>query len=306
MKKFIRPTIAVLVLVLCVSFAVGADAESAAPVAENLELTTYRGVSVGGKLSAVDPDGDCVGFEIVTPPTKGEIELGEDGCFVYTPDAGRRGKDYFGYKAIDSDGNYSQEATVIIRIKKQKTAVTYSDMGGSSGEYAAVTLAENGIFIGENMAGSYVFSPNEEVTRAEFLAMCMKLTDMDILTGVTFTGFADDSDISDWAKPYVSTALKCGIISGYSTEDSAAVFSAERSISVSEAAVMLDRVLDLTDASAVWVDYEEAVPTWASQSTANLAACGMIPTGVSLSSPSLTRAQAAEMLVGAMAILENR
>ena len=99
-----------------------ARAEGNAPVAQNLELTTYRNVSVGGRLTAVDPDGDTLTFQITTEPTKGEIELTDDGRFVYTPETNRRGRDYFGFKAVDAEGNSSQEATVIIRIEKQKTA----------------------------------------------------------------------------------------------------------------------------------------------------------------------------------------
>ena len=82
-----------------------ARAEGSAPVAQNMELTTYRNVSVGGRLTAVDPDGDTLTFQITTEPTKGEIELTDDGRFVYTPDTNRRGRDYFGYKAMDASGN---------------------------------------------------------------------------------------------------------------------------------------------------------------------------------------------------------
>ncbi|MFR3290871.1 MAG: Ig-like domain-containing protein [Lachnospiraceae bacterium] len=85
-----------------------ARAEGNAPVAQNLELTTYRNVSVGGRLTAVDPDGDTLTFQITTEPTKGEIELTDDGRFVYTPDTNRRGRDYFGFKAVDAEGNSSQ------------------------------------------------------------------------------------------------------------------------------------------------------------------------------------------------------
>ena len=67
-----------------------ARAEGNAPVAQNMELTTYRNVSVGGRLTAVDPDGDTLTFQITTEPTKGEIELTDDGRFVYTPDTNRR------------------------------------------------------------------------------------------------------------------------------------------------------------------------------------------------------------------------
>ena len=126
MKKraIITTCAAVLAAALCTALITAgfAAGTSSSPVAENLELTTYRGVSVGGRLSAVDPDGDVLSYEITTKPAKGTVELSEDGSFVYTPDDGKKGRDYFGYKAVDSQGNYSQEATVIIKITKQKSS----------------------------------------------------------------------------------------------------------------------------------------------------------------------------------------
>ena len=47
----------------------GQEAETAAPVAENLELTTFRNTSVGGTLSASAPDGSPLTFRITTEPT---------------------------------------------------------------------------------------------------------------------------------------------------------------------------------------------------------------------------------------------
>ena len=46
-----------------ISLGVSASAEGTAPVAENLELTTYRNVSVGGQFSAYDPDGNVADSE---------------------------------------------------------------------------------------------------------------------------------------------------------------------------------------------------------------------------------------------------
>ncbi len=112
-----------LMLFMCLSLAAPALAEGAAPIAENLELKTYRHISVGGRLSAYDPDGGELSFIITTPPVKGDIQLEEDGSFVYSPYYNKKGRDYFGYKAQDADGNLSQEATVLIRIEKQKTPV---------------------------------------------------------------------------------------------------------------------------------------------------------------------------------------
>ncbi|MCD7770439.1 MAG: Ig-like domain-containing protein, partial [Oscillospiraceae bacterium] len=120
--------------------------ENTAPVAENLELETYRGVSVGGQLTAYDAEGDSLTFEITTQPIKGTVELTADGYFVYTPKEGKRGKDYFGFRVTDSAGNVSREGTVIIQLLRQKSKVTYSDMSGSALEYAAVVLTEAGVF----------------------------------------------------------------------------------------------------------------------------------------------------------------
>lgn len=302
MKKSISSALIAVLVITCFSLIFSVFATEGAPMAENLEISTYRAVSVGGKLSAADPDGEVVGFEITTAPTKGEVELGEDGCFVYTPGEGKKGKDYFGYKAIDDQGNYSQEATVIIRIQKQKTKVTYSDMKGHESAWAAVMLAEEGIFTGENLAGKYVFSPETPVTRSQFLAMCMKAAGTDLLTNISSTSFSDDEAIAAWAKPYVGTALNLGIISGYEADDAGIVFSPDEPISAAEAAVILDRTMELTDAVAVWFGYEELIPAWAVQSAANLSSLGIRPDSVSMMDSTLSRAEAAEMLCRALAI----
>lgn len=296
MKKITSSLLLFTLVTGMLATAFGVFAADGAPVAENLELCTYRAVSVGGKLSATDSDGSVVSYEITTPPGKGSVELGEDGSFVYTPEEGKKGKDYFGYKAVDDQGNYSSEATVIIRIQKQKTRTTYSDMEGHPSAWAAVMLAEESIFTGQCLAGEYVFSPGTQVSRSEFLAMCMKAAGTDILRDVSSTGFADDEAISAWARPYIGTALSMGIVEGYDEDGKGIVIAPDEPVSTLEAAVILDRVMDMTDAIAVWHSFEESVPAWAVQSVANLSARGVLPQGMKLSAETLTRAQAAEMI----------
>mgnify|MGYP000232228534 CR=1 FL=1 len=297
---------AALSLCLCAGMlmfsASAALADDMAPVAENMEIRTYRETAVSGTLSAADPDGGELTYEISTPPIKGEIALEPDGSFVYTPGDGKRGKDYFGYKAMDASGNSSQEATVIIRIEKQKTSTTYSDLTGDPSGYAATVLAEEGIFVGQQLGGSYVFEPDREVTRGEFLAMCMELGGDKLLTAVAATGFADDAAIPVWQKRYVATALMDGVISG-TESDGSTVFNAEDSITVQEAAVMLNNVLGATDVPTA--AFDSAVPAWASQATANLTACGVLTMSARYTD-TLTRADAAEMLCAAMAVQDSR
>ncbi len=304
-KRYLMPAALVLLFALLLTLFPTVLASGSAPIAENLELSTFRGVSVGGRLSATDPDGSALRYVVTTRPVKGSVDLEEDGRFVYTPADGKRGKDYFGFQAIDADGERSQEATVIIRIEKQKSKLCYADLQGSGSAYAALRLAEADVFCGESLAGVYVFDPDTPVTREEFLAMCMKIADSELLRDVRSTGFSDDADIAVWAKPYVGSALRAGIISGYAGERGAA-FAPRRAISVAEAAVMLDRAVGLTDAVAAWYAFDAAVPTWAVQSAANLSSCGLLPAGCRVSDEALTRAQAAEMLCGAMDLLAKR
>lgn len=107
-----------MVSAFCAPAAEPVFAESEAPVAESFELTTKINTPYEGCLLANDADGDVAGFAITTSPVKGDITLSEDGSFVYMPRENKKGRDYFGYKAYDAQGNYSQEATVIIKIQK--------------------------------------------------------------------------------------------------------------------------------------------------------------------------------------------
>ena len=307
MKKRILLSSLALCLVLLTGLAVWAAAEGRAPVAENLELETYRGVSVGGCLAARDPDGGKLTYEITTRPGKGSVDLAEDGRFVYTPEEGRRGKDYFGYQAVDAEGNRSQEATVIIRILKPKSKVTYSDTKGSAVDYAAARLAEEGIYVGRQLGGRYVFSPEESVSREEFLSLCMLLRGEEGTETLGGAGFADDAAVSAWARGYVSAAVREGLISGEQQEGSLrAVFRPGDPVTVTEAAVMLDRALALTDAVQTWYAFDETVPVWARQSAVNVAACGLLPAGCGFTDETLSRGDAAVMLVNALELLERR
>lgn len=301
-----RKTAGVIALSLAAIFIlsaalVSAQGEEGAPIAENLEISTYRETAVEGRLKAVSPDGEAVTFEITTPPTKGKIDLQEGGAFVYTPAQGKKGKDYFGYKAVDGNGKTSAEATIIIKLMKPDTKVTYSDMVGNGAHCAAIALAERDVFVGERVGGEYVFNPKALVTRAEFLSMCMKLSGADILDGVITTGFADDESIPVYMKPCVSTALLTGVISGYSDGFSTAVFSGDKTVSYPEAAVILSRTMCLTDVR--FEDGHVDAPVWAAQECANLSACKI---SSYVDSEALTRAECAKLLYGAMEILDRR
>lgn len=63
--------------------------------------------------------------------------------------------------AVDPAGNVSPEAKVSIQIEKPDTKVTYADMEGNPAHKASIRLAEEGIFVGSYVNGSYFFDPDQ-------------------------------------------------------------------------------------------------------------------------------------------------
>lgn len=73
-----------------------AEVENAAPIAENLTLTTYKGVAISSRFAAVDPEGDLVTFQVVDSPARGQVTVDENdpAAFWYTPYEGKKGKGF--------------------------------------------------------------------------------------------------------------------------------------------------------------------------------------------------------------------
>ena len=281
-----------------------ADQTNSAPIAENLSLSTYKGIAITSRFAATDPDGDPVTFQIVNSPARGQVTVDETdtAAFWYTPYEGKKGKDSFTYVAIDDKGNMSEPATVKIVIDKQSSKVTYSDMTGEAAAFAATRLAEDGIYIGRKVGSLYCFDPGETFTREEFLALAMDVAGMEPLENTTLTGFYDDDSISVWAKGYVSAALIDGTVQGSLNEQGQAVFRGGAEISCAEAMVIIDRLLAIGDVETVPT---MVAPAWAAQSAANMEAVAVISPTAQLSS-TLTRSDAAQMLSAMLDVMENR
>jgi len=276
-----------------------------APIAENLCFTTFKDVAVHGEFAAVDPEGDMLSFRIATQPRKGSVEVKGTG-FIYTPEAGKKGRDSFTYIALDSNGNTSEEATVEIRIEKANVKLSYSDMEGHEAHYASLRLAEEGIYVGEQIGNAYYFKPDETLSRGEFLTLCLNTIGLEPLEGISRTGFSDDADIPVWEKAYVSTALMAGVVQGYSTSDGDIIFSSSDKISGAEAMVMLNNALKIADVRASsGLVRDDAAPAWAAQAAANLSACSII-SGSTGYSAQLTRGDAAKMLCASLDLLSER
>ena len=280
------------------------------PIARNMDLSTYKNIAITGYFDAVDTEGDPLSFQLMSSPARGAVTMAEDGSsqFVYTPYENKTGHDTFTYVAIDPAGNISPEASVTISIEKANTQVTYSDLDGHSAHKSAIRLAEEGIYGGQYWGGKYFFDADAPVSRAQFLSLAMAVSGLEPLEGVTMTGFSDDDAIPTWAKGSVSAALKAGVIQGSKNSQGAPIFGASTPVTWGEASVMLDRMLNITDVPLEVFSSEE-ISHWAAQSAANLAVSGVTHSDSlhpsALSAP-LTRGEAAQLLDGALNLIDDR
>lgn len=280
--------------------------ENTPPIAQNMQLQTYKNIAITGYFDVFDLEGDALTFQLVKTPARGSVTLSEDGSgsFVYTPYENKTGKDTFTYSATDSAGNCSTEGTVTIQITKPDTTVTYSDLEGHPIHKAAIHLAEENLLVGTCINDQYFFEPDQTISRAEFLSLAMSATGMEPLNEITMTGFSDDDAIPTWAKGYVSAALKAGVIQGSKNETGAPVFQPDNTITCAEASVILDELLSLSDVPLEVFSVGNSTEHWASQSVANLSASGITSTS-GMGDP-LTRADAASLLDGTLTLLSQQ
>ena len=274
----------------------------------SLNASTYKGIALHGKLSAYDPDGDGLIFEVVSYPQNGSVLLTDrtDGTYVYLPASGYVGSDRFSYIARDKYGNYSAAATVQIRVAQSGTAITYADMVDSAAYSSALALTEAGVMSGTQVGNNHYFYPDAEVSRVEFLVMAMNAIGITDLPACDATVFADDAEILPSMKNYVHAAYELGYISG-SLSNGVLSFLPNESITRAQAAVILAEMIGIADAAVTptFADQSE-IPVWAKDAICSLNAAGIMgaESGYITPTANLTRAQTAQMLAAAMAFAD--
>ena len=265
-----------------------------------LQMSTYRDREVHGRLSAYDPDGDALVFEIVKFPENGSILLTDrgEGTYVYAPNSGFVGSDAFSYVARDVYGNYSTATTVKLQVMTAGTSITYVDMADSKAANAALAMTEAGIMSGVQIGNQYFFYPERTVTRAELLVMAMNAAGITDVPTCEKTGFDDDADITPAMKGYVSAAYTMGYISG-SLKEGRLCFLPNEEITRAEAAVMICAILGEKSSGVIPTFADDAeIPVWAEESIYTLNVLGVMDATDGYISPAslLTREQAALVL----------
>lgn len=265
--------------------------EDKAPVAEDFTVETYKNLPNEGVLKVTDPEGQPLTFTVIRQPRRGNVEIKEDGTFVYTPKKNKVGVDSFTYTAVDPAGKVSREATVTVQILKPTEAAQYTDTVGMDCRFEAEWLRNTGLFVGERMGHSQCFQPEKTVSRGQFLAMVMQMLEIPVADQVQYPEMA--ADAPQWLKPYLTAALRSGLVASLPSE-----FHADAPITGAEAAVILQNALDLRRQEQPGA---EETTTFADTALAVMNENGLVLTA----DDQLTRAQVANILYKAYGLAQN-
>ncbi len=285
----------------------GANSAPSVGVASALSLNcmTYRDVDRYGTLCAVDPEGDEVRYEIITPPQKGSVMLTDPakGTYVYRPGKGYIGSDSFTYVARDSYGNYSRTEKVNLRVEAAGTSVQYVDVSKEQ-TVSAIAVTSAGIMSGSQLGGKYYFYPEEEVSRLDFLVMAMNAVGISEVPDCEKTSFADDEEIPATMKGTISAAEKLGILSVFANGEEENRFAPKEPVTRAEAAVILEKLLNARPVANSIPTFSDTlqIPVWAQDAVFTLGSLGIMTSSDGNVSPlaKLTRGTTAELLAAVM------
>ena len=275
---------------------------NAAPTAAERHVTTYASIPVSAALSASDPEFDDLTYEIVRQPKKGSVTLNtEDGTFVYTPADGTRGQDVFSWRVTDPWGNQSDIVRTTLSVRRADDSLTYDDLNGHPCAAAAMRLTEDGIFSGTTIGDVSFFSPDQSMTRGEFLVCAMRAAGYGELAPTALPMFANALEIPDYLSGYLAAAYNDGIVNGSVNADGSIIFDNDGTVTRAEAAVMLYRLFDIDTPAVVPVfsaEEEAILPAWSIGAFSSVCAAGIMNTDHP--TEAVSRADCAEMLSAAM------
>jgi CshA-type fibril repeat protein len=152
------------------------------PTAGSLQITAPSGVADSvdaahgllSKSSGADGTGLAVALDPNVAPAGGTVVLGDDGAFVYTPDATFSGTDTFGYVVTDGSGQKSTGIVTVTVLPKANadtvaasaarttsiaSAALLTNDAGSGLHVTGVTQPADGTLV-DNGDGTYTYTPS--------------------------------------------------------------------------------------------------------------------------------------------------
>ncbi len=203
-------------------------------------VSTHATLSLTGTLTAEDPEGDALFFEVVSYPTHGTLSLDSaSGQFSYLPTGNFSGEDSFTWRAQDANGGFSAPCEVKITVRELATGYLFSDLVDSRVHSAALLVSEKGLMSGEKMGGKHYFHPEKTLSRAAFVAILLEAAGVKC-PDAEDTGYTDNADIPRGMRGAIKHARE----QGWLGEDT--VFRPHDAITRAEAASIAAKVLGLS------------------------------------------------------------
>ena len=274
----------------------------------SLNAETYRGVKTSGVLTAHDPEGDELTYEIVKYPENGRVVLNNEkqGTYTYYPNGSFTGEDSFLYVVYDKYGNYSESARVSLKVSAPAVSTVYRDLIGDALYCHAISVTESGLMNGVQVGDYFYFEADREVSRAEFVVTAMNAIGIKNVPDVDKTVFYDDSDISPEMKGYIALAYSKGYISGIN-ENGLLCFNPDESIKMSEAAVIISNMIGYAEpkVTPVFADANE-IPSWSGKAIESLHTLGILelPDMTVGANETVTRGDMAKLLSKTMFVID--
>ena len=188
--------------------------------------------------------------------------------------------------------------------------VKYVDMSERAEYNAAVAMTAMGIMGGKVIGDGVYFSPDDTVTRAEFVAMAMKAAGIRADSTISSSYFDDNEKIPEPLRAYVATAQKIGIING-EFKNGELIFSPNDTITKYDAAVILANIIGKNssdDTPVLSFSGDGRVPAWAQTSVYTMCSVGIFEHDGNTvdASSAVTRADAARYLYKMANIIQRQ
>ena len=140
-------------------------------------ITTNEDEAIDGNVSATDPNGDSLSYQITSAPSHGNVVLGQGGNFQYTPNENYFGSDSFSVQVNDGNGGIkTQQINVTVNAVNDKPivddeqdvnavegaeaniTVSATDIEGDTLSYTVASNPSNGT-VSNNGGGNFTYTP---------------------------------------------------------------------------------------------------------------------------------------------------
>jgi hypothetical protein len=149
------------------------------PTSTDVSLQGDEDTTITGRISASDPDGDALTYQIANQPLHGSVVLDpRSGEFVYVPAANYHGTDSFEVSITDGRGNSTSSTvtltvtavndlpvTAALNLNTDEDAavagqIVASDLDGDTLAYSLATASVNGSVTVDPATGAFVYTPD--------------------------------------------------------------------------------------------------------------------------------------------------